>query len=246
MAQRVRLHKYIANAGYCSRRHAELLIAAALVEVNGTTATEAGTQINPQRDVVTIHQEIIVPPEPLTIMLNKPPDFISSTHDTHDRLTVMDLLPRPVRQRGVVPVGRLDLDTRGLLLLTNDGDLHHRVTHPRYGCPKEYLARVGGRFGRKKRELLAAGIRLEDGPTQPVRVFSCRSTGAETEIRLELREGRKREIKRIFATLGHDVTYLERVRVGPIELGDLPLRQWRELSEREIDDLRAACSRRRS
>jgi pseudouridine synthase len=243
MAKRVRLHKYIANAGYCSRRHAELLIAAGLVEVNGATAAEAGTQVNPDKDVVTIHEEIILPPEPLTIMLNKPPDFISSTHDTHDRLTVMDLLPRSIRQRGVMPVGRLDLDTRGLLLLTNDGDLHHLVTHPRYGCPKEYMVRISGRFGKKKRELLTAGVDLDDGPTQPVRIFSCRPKGPETELQLELREGRKREIKRMFATLGHDVTYLERVRIGSIQLGDLPLRRWRELSPEELDGLRADCRR---
>jgi len=136
MAKRVRLHKYLANAGYCSRRRAELLIQAGLVQVNGRTVSNLGATIDPSRDVVTIHGAVIVPPEPLTIMLNKPAGFLSSTHDTHDRLTVMDLLPRWVRNRGVVPVGRLDLDTEGLLLLTNDGDLHHLVTHPRYGCPK--------------------------------------------------------------------------------------------------------------
>lgn len=241
MAKRVRIHKYIANAGYCSRRHAELLIEAGLVEVNGEAVREAGRQIDPRLDAVTIHGEVILPPERLTIALNKPTGFISSTHDTHDRLTVMDLLPRSVRRLGVVPVGRLDLDTRGLLLMTNDGDLHHLVTHPRYGCPKEYIVRIGGRLEREDRERLARGIELEDGETQPVQILSSHQSGGETELRLELREGRKREIKRIFAALGHEVLYLERVRVGPLRLGDLAPRAWRRLSPEEIDALRAAC-----
>jgi 23S rRNA pseudouridine2605 synthase len=242
MAKRVRLHKYMANAAYCSRRHAELLIEAGLVEVNGKTVETTGHQIDPRRDTVTIHGEVIVPPEPLTIMLNKPPGFISSTHDTHDRLTVMDLLPRSVLRRGVVPAGRLDLDTRGLLLLTNDGDLLHLVTHPRYGCPKEYVVRVTGRLGPRKRERLSRGVELEDGPTQPARILACQPKGPETQVRLELTEGRKREIKRMFAVLGHEVVYLERVRIGPLKLGSLPQRRWRELSPEEIEALRGACA----
>jgi len=241
MAKRVRLHKYLANAGYCSRRRAELLIQAGLVQVNGRTVSNLGATIDPSRDVVTIHGEVIVPPEPLTIMLNKPAGFLSSTHDTHDRLTVMDLLPRWVRNRGVVPVGRLDLDTEGLLLLTNDGDLHHLVTHPRYGCPKEYFVRVAGRVTRAKASRLEKGIRLEDGPALPARILDLKHKEETTEVRLELREGRKREIKRMFKALGHEVLYLKRTRIGPIELGDLPRGAWRELVPEEMEALRAAC-----
>jgi len=203
---------------------------------------KVGATIDPEKDIVTIHGEVIVPPEPLTIMLNKPAGFLSSTHDTHDRLTVMDLLPRSVRNRGVLPVGRLDLDTEGLLLFTNDGELHHLVTHPRYGCPKEYFVTVAGTLKDKELSKLEKGIKLEDGPALPVKVLDCENKGNCTDLRVELREGRKREIKRMFKALGHEVLYLKRVRVGPIALGDLPRGAWRELSEEEVESLRKACS----
>jgi len=211
------------------------------VKVNGRTVREVGVQIDPGHDEVTINEERIVLPEPFTIILNKPAGFISSTHDTHERLTVMDLLPRSVRNRGVIPVGRLDLDTVGLLLMTNDGDLHHLVTHPRYGCPKEYVVEVEGRVGPRKRERLSRGVTLEDGPTQPVRILEYELSGDGSRLRIELTEGRKREIKRMFAALGHRVTSLERVRIGPITLGDLPRGAWRELGPEEIEALRKAC-----
>ena len=244
MSASVRLHKYIANCGYCSRRHAELLIAAGLVRVNGATASEPGSALDPRRDRVTINGEEITPPPLHTIMLHKPAGFISSTHDTHERLTVMDLLPRTLVHAGVVPVGRLDLDTFGLLLMTNDGELHHRITHPSYECPKEYFVRVQGKIPPQKVERLARGLLLDDGPTQPVGVLSCEHRGAESELRVELTEGRKREVKRMFATLGHEVSYLKRLRIGPLALGDLPVGAWRELTGEELAAIRRACGLR--
>ncbi len=241
MSAALRLHKYIANCGYCSRRHAELLIAAGLVRVNGKVAAEAGRVIDPRRDRVAINGEDIVPPPRHTIMLHKPAGFVSSTHDTHERLTVMDLLPRALAADGVVPVGRLDLDTMGLLLMTNDGDLHHRITHPRYECPKEYLVRVQGQVAPQKLERLAHGVLLDDGPAQPAAILRCERRGAETEIDIELTEGRKREVKRMFAAIGHEVVHLMRMRIGPLRLGDLAPGAWRELSAEESAALRRAC-----
>ncbi len=241
MKKKIRLHKYIGNCGYCSRRHAERLIEAGLVHVNERTAEEPGVQINPSRDVVTINGEKIVPPEPLTIMLHKPAGFISSTHDTHERLTVMDLLPRSVRRQGVMPVGRLDLDTEGLLLLSNNGDLHHRITHPRYSCPKEYFVKIKGRLNKKKRRTIEEGIMLDDGPAQPARIIEYSTWQQGSRIRIELSEGRKREVKRIFKTLGHEVVYLKRLRIGALTLGELEKGKWRELDEREIEQLEEAC-----
>jgi len=231
---RVRLHKYIANCGYCSRRHAELLIAAGLVQVNGG-APPAGVAIVPGEDRVTIHGDEIVPPPKMTIALNKPAGFISSTHDTHERLTVMDLLPRRMREWGVFPVGRLDLDTEGLLLLTNDGDLAHRLTHPRYECEKEYRAVVEGRLGGEARRRLVEDDRLVHGMTRPVRIVGLRDLGDRTEVRIVLREGLKRQIRLMFRSVGHEVKDLERSRIGGLTLGDLPRGGWRELRRDEIE-----------
>lgn len=241
MPKTVRLHKYIANCGYCSRRHAELLIAAGLVQVNGRIAMEPGTGIAPARDAVSIHGERILPPPSRTIMLHKPAGFISSTHDTHERLTVMDLIPRALRHDGVTPAGRLDLDTEGLLVLTNNGDLLHRITHPRYMCPKEYLARVQGRVSAGACARLERGVLLDDGPTQPSRILARHYRSMETELHLELTEGRKREVKRMLAAVGHEVLYLKRLRVGALLLGDLPRGAWRDLTGDEVQALYAAC-----
>jgi len=244
MRASLRLHKYIANCGYCSRRHAELLIAAGLVRVNDRIVAEPGRTIDPGRDRVTINGEAVVPPPPRTLMLHKSAGFISGTHDTHERLTVMDLLPRSLAADGVVPVGRLDLDTEGLLLMTNDGELHHRITHPRYECPKEYLARVRGHVTPPKLERLAQGVLLDDGPARPAAILSSERRGAETEIRIELTEGRKREVKRMFAAIGHEVARLVRLRIGPLRLGDLAPGAWRALSGEESAALRRACGLR--
>jgi len=243
MKKQMRLHKYISNCGYCSRRHAEILITAGLVRVNGTTFSELGTKINLEKDQVHINDELIIPPEPLTIMLNKPPNFITSTHDTHERLTVMDLLPRPVRHQGVIPVGRLDLDTLGLLLMTNNGDLQHIITHPRYECPKEYFVKITGRLSQQNRRRLESGIVLDDGPAQPARIIESKDNKRLTNIRIELKEGKKREIKRMFKAVGHEVIFLKRIRIGPLSLGDLPEGKWRELSEAEIENLKQACKK---
>ena len=234
---RMRLHRYIAHCGYCSRRRAELLIEAGRVDVNRKVVRVVGSIVNPARDEVRINGEPITPPAPLTILFNKPPNVITSTHDTHNRLTVMDLLPKSILDRGVLPVGRLDLDTEGLLILTNDGDLSHRITHPSFETEKEYDATVASRPRQSDLERLEKGVRIEDGLTAPARILSVKPVGNATRIKVVIHEGKKRQVRRMFEVIGHIVSRLQRVRIGKLELGELKATEWRALSEEEIRGL---------
>jgi 23S rRNA pseudouridine2605 synthase len=233
----MRLHKYIANCGYTSRRRAELLIQAGRVQVNNKVLTSLGTTIDPARDTILVNGEEIRPPEPLTIVFNKPAGVITSTHDTHERLTVMDVLPRSLRDRGVLPVGRLDQDTQGLLILTNVGDLSHRITHPSFELEKEYEAVVPGLPSQEGVRRLETGLRIDGEMTAPARVASVSPEGSSSRIRLVIHEGRKRQVRRMLEAIGHPVISLRRVRVGGLRLGDLPEGQWRELDAGEVDQL---------
>ena len=233
----MRLHKFIANCGYTSRRRAELLIQAGRVEVNGKVVSSLGATITPAKDKVTINKEEISLPQPLTIMLNKPPGIITSTHDTHERLTVMDILPRSLRSAGVLPAGRLDQETEGLLILTNDGDLGHRITHPRYETEKEYEALIRSRLTQEAIRRLESGISLDGEMTSPARVESAKPEGDKSRVRIVIREGRKRQVRRMFEAIGNEVVVLQRVRIGGLFLGDLSTGEWRELSPAEIKKL---------
>ena len=234
----VRLHKYIGNCGYTARRRAELLIQAGRVQVNGRVVTELGTSIRPGKDEVRINGDIVTPVAPVTILFHKPPGCITSTHDTHERLTVMDLLPRRMMAQGVKPVGRLDQDTAGLLILTSDGDLNHRVTHPRYEIEKEYEAVVRGRPSREALLRLEKGIDIEGKLTEPARVTLAQPLpqhmGSRTRVRLVIHEGRKRQVKKMFDAIAHPVEQLARIRVGGLEIGDLAPGAWRPLAAEEI------------
>ena len=240
---RERLQKYIANCGYCSRRKAELLIEAGLVQVDGVVVQELGAKIDPARSEVRIHGERIVPPTGLTIALHKPAGFITSTHDTHDRLTVMDLLPRRLADTGVLPAGRLDLETEGLLILTNDGDLQHRITHPRYECEKEYHVELDRAPTAAELAKLAEGIWLREleRTTSPAELTDLhRHPDGSAALKIRIREGMKRQIRRMFEALGMTVTYLRRLSIGGVALGELPRGEWRELTHEEVASLAAA------
>lgn len=234
----MRLHKFIANCGTTSRRRAELLIQAGRVTVNGKVLTSLGTTIDLRKDRVAVNGEEISLPPPTTIILNKPAGIITSTHDTHERLTVMDILPRSLRALGVLPAGRLDQDTEGLLVLTNDGDLSHRITHPSYETEKEYEAVVEGRPGGTAIERLSSGIRIEGEMTAPARVLSVDAEEDGSRIRIVIHEGRKRQVRRMLEAVGHPVRSLKRLRIAGLALGDLPAGSWRTLSAEEI---RALC-----
>ena len=236
-----RLHKYIASCGHCSRRKAELLIEAGLVQIDGRVASDLGTKLDPTRSTVTINGERVEPPDPLTLILNKPAGFITSTHDTHDRLTVMDLLPRSAVERGVLPVGRLDLETEGLLVFTNDGDLQHRITHPRYTCSKTYRATLSRPPTEIDLEKLRRGVFLTEvgKTTSPAEVdLVSESDQSPAVAQVRIAEGMKRQVRRMFETQGIEVVHLERIAIAEVGLGDLGRGAWRELEQREIASLR--------
>lgn len=230
----MRLHKYIASCGFTSRRRAELLIQAGRVAVNDRVETSLGTTIRPGKDRISVNGETISPPPARTIVFCKPAGCITSTHDTHERLTVVDLLPRSLRDAGVQPAGRLDLDTEGLLILTNDGDLAHRITHPSYETEKEYEAWVVGSPDEASLERLRKGIRLDDGMTSPAEVERLERAGGRSRVKVTIHEGRKRQVRRMLQAIGHEVVALRRVRIGGLLLGNLAPGGWRDLLPEEL------------
>lgn len=231
-----RLQKILAAAGLASRRHAERWICEGRVRINGRVAG-LGDTADPHHDRITLDDVDIIA-EPLRYwLLHKPAGVLTSVRDPHGRPTVMDLVPE--RGARVVPVGRLDLDTEGLVLLTNDGETANALLHPRYGCEREYVVTVRGIPTRETLRRLAQGVELDDGPTSPARVgaVQCSPTRTAATFHLVLREGRKRQIRRSLAALGHRVTRLVRIRMGPLELGALPPGVARPLGEAERQQL---------
>jgi pseudouridine synthase len=227
-----------------SRRQAEELIRVGRVSVNGVTAS-LGATADPDRDEISLDGLPVVA-EPWSYwILHKPRGVLTTTRDPEGRPTVLDLLPPEARETRLFPVGRLDLDSEGLLLLTNDGEVAQAMLHPSLGCEKEYRVTARGRISSATRRRLAAGIELEDGPMAPCRVGPIRfdpRTAAST-FQLTLREGRKRQIRRALAACGHPVLRLIRVRMGPLRLGPLRPRQTRALTAGERRALPRASSR---
>jgi pseudouridine synthase len=227
-----RLQKLVAAAGLCSRREAETWLREGRVRVNGDLA-QLGDRADPACDRISVDgQPLALPRTTLTLLLNKPPGVLSTCHDTHGRPTVLDLLP-PELRRGLHPVGRLDADSRGALLLSNDGDLTLRLTHPRYGHRKTYQVWVEGWPRPATLERWRAGVPLDGLPSQPVELHRLRHHRGATLLELVLREGRNRQIRRTAEILGHPVLDLRRIAVGPLQLGDLAEGSWREVEPGE-------------
>jgi 23S rRNA pseudouridine2605 synthase len=229
----MRLARYLAHAGVASRRSAEAMIAAGRVSVEGEIVKD------PARDVgegsrVAVDGRVLAGPEPRVLYaVNKPVGVVSTARDTHGRQTVVGLVSAPGLR--LYPVGRLDADSSGLILLTNDGELANRLTHPRFEVPKTYVARVGGGpVGERALAALRAGLELEDGPTAPA---AARALGAHT-IELTIREGRNRQVRRMCAAVGHPVSALQRVGFGPLRLDGLKEGASRRLSAAEVERLR--------
>lgn len=235
-----RLQKVMAAAGVGSRRRCEDLIREGRVRVNGQPAV-LGMSVEPGVDRVDVDGKPLGQRpvrQRVYLMLNKPAGYVSTVTDPEGRPTVLDLV-RTVRER-IYPVGRLDLDTEGLLLLTNDGDFANALTHPSHEVEKVYLARVQPAVSEATRHQLAAGVHLEDGLTAPARVRLLE----DGTVLLALHEGRKRQVRRMLAALGHTVLGLKRVRVGPLSLGKLPPGSFRHLTRREVEALRKAAEKR--
>lgn len=234
-----RLHKYLARAGKASRRRAEEMIKAGRVEVNGSIVTEMGCQIDPECDVITLDgQRVLLIEKPVYILLNKPPQVVTTLDDPQGRRKVSDLL-QGLKER-VYPVGRLDYDTEGLLLLTNDGDLAYRLTHPKHKVDKVYIAVVKGDISDKAIDVLRGGVMLEDGKTMPAKVRKF-AGGSQTKLEITIHEGKNRQVRRMCEAVGHPVIALKRVGFGPLALGSIERGSYRHLSVQELRSLRQAC-----
>jgi pseudouridine synthase len=233
-----RLQKLIAATGLCSRRRAEDLLRAGRVRVNGRPAS-LGDRADPDRDRILVDGRPLRPANAsLTLLLHKPVGVLSSCRDPQGRPTVLDLLPEAMRQGiGLHPVGRLDGDSRGALLLSNDGRLTLRLTHPRYGHAKTYRVRVAGQPGADVLEAWRRGLPLDGVPSQPVRLRQLHQGPQDTWLELVMREGRNRQIRRTAALLGHPVRDLQRTAIGRLGLGDLPEGAWRPLRPAELEAL---------
>lgn len=230
----MRLAKYLAHSGVASRRAAERMIAEGRVQVAGEIVTDPARDVGPEDRTVSVDGRRVAGPESRVVYaLNKPIGVVSSARDTHGRPTVTELVPATGLR--LYPVGRLDADSSGLILLTNDGDLANRLTHPRYEAPKTYRARVADPIGARALAALRAGVELDDGPTAPARV---RRVAPDT-IELTIREGRNRQVRRMCAAVGHPVLELTRVSFGPLRLDGLAVGASRRLSRREVERLRA-------
>lgn len=237
-----RLQKILARAGVASRRAAEQLILAGRVAVNGRVADQLGVKADPERDTVTVDGRPVRPAErPVYLMLNKPRGYVTTMKAQRLQRTVADLLGE--HAAGLFPVGRLDRDTEGLLVLTNDGELALRMTHPRYGLEKEYHLEAAGTPDEAALRALRRGVVLDGRRTAPARVTVLRRTEqGNTWLRVVIREGRRRQVRRMLESVGHPVRRLIRVRVGPVKLGHLPSGAVRELRPGEVAALREAVA----
>jgi 23S rRNA pseudouridine2605 synthase len=235
----MRLGKFVATAGVASRRGSEELIRAGRVLVNGEPVLDPARDVN-ETDAVTVDgRPVHQPRQRVVYAVNKPPGVVSTARDTHGRPTVVSLVPRPLR---LYPVGRLDSDSSGLILLTNDGELAHRLMHPRYEVKKTYLVDVAGPpVGDAALRALRTGVRLEDGPTQPAEVRRV----TPNRLEITLREGRNRQVRRMCDAVGHPVRALKRIAFGPLRLGRLAPGDYRQLTEAEVAALASAGSEAR-
>ncbi len=232
----MRLAKYLAQAGISSRRHAEELITAGRVKLNGSIVREVVTLVDPQSDWVEVDNGIIGAEPLVYVLLNKPTGYISTVHDPQGRPTVVELTADlPVRLH---PVGRLDFDTEGLLLLTNDGEFTNLVTHPRYGIAKEYLVQVEGYLTDAESSYLSQGVELEDGNTAPAAVRIRERNSQFSLLQITLHEGRKRQIKRMCAAVGHQVQKLTRTALGFLDVYGLEAGHYRLLSQAEVERIK--------
>jgi 23S rRNA pseudouridine2605 synthase len=235
----IRLQKYLAECGVASRRASEKLIVSGCVCVNGRIVNELGTKIEPGKDIVTVNGERISPEErKVYIMLNKPKGYVSTAKEQFDRPAVLDLLP-DIKER-LVPVGRLDFDTSGLLLMTNDGDFVYRFTHPKHGIDKVYIAKVMGRVQNDTVLKLKEGVIIDEDnyKTVPAKASLIKSNENASIVQIAIREGKNRQVRKMLDAVGHKVISLKRIAVGELSLGDLEQGKYRHLTEKEIEYLK--------
>lgn len=233
----IRLNKFLAQAGVASRREVDKMIAEGRIKVNGQVVQVLGYKIDDEKDRVEVEGRRVEREEGLVyLMLNKPPGYLVTLKDNFQRPTIQQLLPS-LRKR-VFPVGRLDYDSSGLLLMMNDGELAYRLTHPRFKVPKAYLVKVMGEPDPSELSRLEKGIYLDGKKTAPAKIAQIRSDPKKSLFKIEIYEGRKREVKRMFQAIGHKVLQLQRTNFGGLKLGSLKAGKWRYLTRKEIDTLK--------
>jgi len=230
-----RLQKYMARCGAASRRKSEELITEGRVAVNGQTVTELGFKVE-EGDQVTLDGKPLLPESrKVYIALNKPVGFVSTVKDERGRKTLLDLVEVPER---IYPIGRLDYDTSGLILLTNDGDIYNKVIHPREEKNKIYIALVQGILSKEEIRAFEGGLEIDGYVTAPASIRTKRILGRNAEVEITIHEGRNRQVRKMCEKIGHPVISLKRISVGKIALGDLPVGKWRYLTEKEVGELK--------
>jgi 23S rRNA pseudouridine2605 synthase len=236
--QNPKIHAFLAHAGVTSRRKAEELIAAGKVIVNGEKA-HIGQRVDPAKDKISVGGKAINQSEDLVyILINKPIGIVSTTSDELGRRTVLDLLPESFKKHRLYPVGRLDQESKGLMLLTNDGEFAYRLTHPKFEIPKTYEVQIDRKPSFPALNLLRNGVRLSDGVTAPAEVEVLDSHDNQIWLSMTIHEGRNRQVRRMMERVGYDVKKLTRVQLGPFLLADLNSQPFRQLTPTEIDDFK--------
>lgn len=228
----MRLQVFLSHSGICSRRRALELVQSGKVKVNGLVTKEPSRSINPDKDIVILDNRRVFLKEEIYILLNKPAGITTTKKDRFAKKTVMDLLP--LEYKHLFPVGRLDKDTTGLLILTNDGDFSYRLTHPSFSIDKVYVVSLDKKLAENHRRQLQSGVKLDGNLTAPCKIAYL----GEKQVKIIIHEGRKRQIKRMFALLEYKVSDLKRVSLGSLSLGDLPIGHWRRISDEELSRLK--------
>lgn len=229
-----RINKYLSSAGVASRRKVDALIEKGVVKINGKVA-EIGQVVDTEKDIVTVEgKEVKQQEEKVYFMINKPSGVLTAASDYTDRKLIVDLIKTKHR---VFPIGRLDFETEGLLILTNDGELFNKIIHPKSEVFKKYYAKVVGLLTEQEAEKLRKGINLKDGLTLPAKVKVLKTCKDFSEVEIEIREGRNRQVRRMFDFIKHEVIYLKRIAIGELGIGNLKKGEYRELSKKELEYL---------
>ena len=235
----MRINKFLAECGIASRRNCETLVTAGRVKVNGKTVTMLATDVDPEFDLVSVDEKPVKPiARPLYLALNKPKGYVCTTNDEFGRKTVMDFFEGKYPGKRIFPVGRLDYDTEGLLILTTDGDLSNRLMHPRNEIPKTYVAKIEGEIAESDLNKLRQGVILDGVKTKKCKVRLLGTENNVSRVEVVITEGRNRQVRRMFESINRDVIFLKRTAIGDIKLGGLYRGNFRELKENEIEYLK--------
>ncbi len=232
----MRLQKFLADCGVASRRKSEELINSGRVKVNGKTVTKMGFKVDPEVDLVCVDDKnIVLEGHKIYILLNKPKGYVTTVREQFNRKKVIDLINVPYR---IFPVGRLDYNTSGLLILTNDGELTYKLTHPKFEVPKVYVAKIKGIPDNDKLNSFENGLEIENYVTAPAGIRVLKKLGKDCFVEITIREGKNRQVRKMCDAIGHPVSELKRIKVGKIDIGNLEVGNWRYLTEQEVEYLK--------